>query len=289
VLAAGIATGTVGLRLGVATLGAGTVIAVVGFLDDRLGLPSGLRLLVQIGAGCLAVLALGPVRELALAGWRLPLGPFALPVTVLGLVWLTNLYNFMDGIDGLAAGHTLVVTGMATLLFAGTGAPDLRFVTSALAAVTLGFLPWNWAPARIFMGDVGSLFLGFILGVLGLAGVAAGAVTVPGWTLLMGVFVFDATVTLVRRMLRGERLDAAHRRHAYQRAVQSGWSHGTVAAGAMVLASLLGTGAVVATRRRELEGILLGAGTLGLAVVYGLLERRRSMWTEGAGAPGQSA
>ena len=283
-LAVGLGAGWVDARLGLALLGGGSLIALVGWLDDRFGLPSWVRLLVQLGAGWLAVAALGPVRELSLAAWHLPLGPLAVPGTVLALVWLTNLYNFMDGIDGLAAGHTVVVAAAATGLFGLGGARELTLASAALVAVTLGFLPWNWAPARIFMGDVGSLFLGFVLGVLGIAGIAAGAVSGVEWMLLLGVFVFDATVTLTRRMVHGERLDAAHRRHAYQRAVQAGWSHRRVAAGAMLLSSALAAGVVISTRRSDLAAAAVaGGGILLLAAVYVIVERRRSMWAEGVG------
>jgi Fuc2NAc and GlcNAc transferase len=138
-------------------------------------------------------------------------------LAMLGIVWALNLFNFMDGIDGIAASQAIFMAGAGAVLAILSG---MSVSTSAaalvVAAASLGFLVWNWPPARIFMGDVGSGFLGFVLAVLALAALRERAVMLPVWLILSGVFVIDATVTLLRRVARRERVYEAHRSHAYQ-------------------------------------------------------------------------
>jgi Fuc2NAc and GlcNAc transferase len=112
---------------------------------------------------------------------------------------------------------------------------EVAWLAALIAAASAGFLPWNWMPARIFMGDAGSIFLGFMLGSLALLADRRGALPAMAWIVLLGVFIGDATLTLVRRVVRRERLSEAHRTHAYQRAVQSGWSHARVSVAVMIL------------------------------------------------------
>jgi Fuc2NAc and GlcNAc transferase len=150
-------------------------------------------------------------------------------LAALYLVWLINLTNFMDGIDGIAATETITVCAGAVCIYAMTpGAEDLWLAPSVLAAACLGFLAWNWPPAKIFMGDAGSGFLGLMLGGLSLQA----AWTVPTllwcWVILLGVFVVDATTTLMQRFVRGARLHDAHRTHAYQHAAQRWQAHAPV-------------------------------------------------------------
>jgi Fuc2NAc and GlcNAc transferase len=135
----------------------------------------------------------------------------------LTLVWTTNLFNFMDGLDGIAGSEAVFVSGAgAWLNWREGGALGLTAAMACLAATCLGFLRWNWPPARIFMGDVGSGFLGFSLAVLGLAASQQGMLPIEIWAILGAVFLVDATVTLVRRLARGDRWFEAHRTHAYQ-------------------------------------------------------------------------
>jgi UDP-N-acetylmuramyl pentapeptide phosphotransferase/UDP-N-acetylglucosamine-1-phosphate transferase len=143
-------------------------------------------------------------------------------------MWWINLFNFMDGIDGLAAGEAAAI-GLGLLLFAGLGVgvdPQLAWLAAAIFGAAIGFLVWNWPPARIFLGDVGSTTLGYLTGFL-LLGVAFGghcrvALILPLY------FVADATITLGRRLWRGERFWRAHREHFYQRAVGQGQGHAAV-------------------------------------------------------------
>lgn len=188
---------------------------VVSLVDDRYGVPVVLRFAVHLGAAALfVVLVLGDA-----------LGPAGATGAVLSIAWMTNLYNFMDGSDGLAG-------GMAAIGFACYGAaalagsePALAAAAFSVAAAALAFLVFNFHPARIFMGDAGSIPLGFLAAALGLLGWRDGLW--PAWfpVVVFSPFIVDASVTLARRALRGERIWRAHRSHYYQRMVLAGWGH----------------------------------------------------------------
>ncbi|WP_298604035.1 MraY family glycosyltransferase [Zoogloea sp.] len=208
-----IATGGAGRALLAALCGA-FVLAGLGLADDRAGLSARLRLLAQLlVAGAFLVVA-GVA-----GGWAMGL------LLLLGLVWMGNLYNFMDGSDGLAGG--MAVFGFGAFAWAAglAGESALAAVCAGVAAAAAGFLCFNFHPARIFMGDVGSVPLGFLAGALGLVGWRADAW--PLWfpLLVFAPFILDATVTLLRRALRGEKVWQAHRSHYYQRMVQMGLGH----------------------------------------------------------------
>jgi Fuc2NAc and GlcNAc transferase len=207
------------LRLNVALvlIGAGGAVAATGYLDDRKTLPAGIRICVHILAAIVAVGLIGGIAEETLR--RLGLhGIWAgCLLALVALTWSTNLFNFMDGIDGIAGSEAVFIAGAGALLnwrYGGDG--GLTAAMLLLAAATLGFLVWNWPPAKIFMGDVGSGFLGFTLAVLGLAASRHGAIPIEIWAILSGIFLVDATVTLLTRMIRRERWFEAHRLHAYQ-------------------------------------------------------------------------
>ena len=201
------------------------LVAAVSFVDDLRPLPAGLRLVVHI-FGAVVVTLLGvELRSLV--------GIVALPFAFAYVIVLTNVYNFMDGIDGLAASQAIVAgiaTAIAGLLIVN---PLVTIGGSLLAAGSAGFAIYNLPPARLFMGDVGSTFLGFsFAGLALLANIGVGGGKLPNEFafLLFAPFLFDSMVTLVRRMLRGERWYTAHRSHYYQRLVLGGLSHAQVTA-----------------------------------------------------------
>jgi UDP-N-acetylmuramyl pentapeptide phosphotransferase/UDP-N-acetylglucosamine-1-phosphate transferase len=203
---------------------AALALAIVSWIDDLRGLSPALRFGVQIAAvaAWMATLPPGAVFQ----GWLPP----ALDMAASGLLWLwfVNLFNFMDGIDGIA-GSEAVAIGAGLVLLASVGAtrdPDLALLAASVAAASLGFLAWNWSPARIFLGDVGSVPLGYLLGFLVLGAASGGAWKIA--LILPSYFLADATLTLLRRLIRGERVWQAHREHFYQRAVQRGLSHSAV-------------------------------------------------------------
>ena len=200
--------------------------------------------------------AIGALAVITLVGsWQtvelpllhmLPLGWLGIPITFFWLVGLTNAYNFMDGIDGLAGGQS-VVAGLGWLALGQfVGVPPLVSLVGVLVSgSSLGFLGHNWPPARIFMGDVGSAFLGFTLAVLAVLGGLADARLPFAGVLLLWPFLFDTIFTILRRLRRRENIFAAHRSHLYQRLVIAGWRHRTVTLLYMGLA-LLGAGLALA-------------------------------------------
>ena len=200
-------------------IGLSVVIALIGFIDDRRHLPALLRLAAQL---LLVGILIGlPQFDsiVTLPGLDLPFAIAALPFIVLVVYWI-NLFNFMDGIDGLAGSQAVFMLLSAALIAAtATGLPvetPLIWWIVGIAGATLGFLALNWPPAKIFMGDAGSTWLGFVIAALALWTVAAGWLTFWQWLILGALFIADATITLARRVLRGENPFRAHRLHAYQ-------------------------------------------------------------------------
>jgi phospho-N-acetylmuramoyl-pentapeptide-transferase len=214
IMAATVAVGIFGETglIGLATIAGG--LTLLGLADDRYGLPVLVRLLGHCAAAIAAALLLSSGSPL----WQIVLLSFL-------LTWSMNLYNFMDGADGIAAGMAVVGFGSLALAAAHAGEAGVALFACAAAGAALGFLPYNWAPARVFMGDAGSVPLGFLAGTLGAAGWKSGAW--PAWfpVLVFSPFVADASVTLLRRAIQGQRVWESHRQHLYQRLVRSGWGH----------------------------------------------------------------
>lgn len=199
-----------------ALFGAGAAIAFLGFLDDHGHIAARWRLLGHFGASLWALIWLGGLPPLTVFNSELHLGWLGHGLALFYLVWLLNLYNFMDGIDGIASVEAITTCLGACLLYVLADVPGLVPVPLVLAAAVAGFLFWNFPPARIFMGDAGSGFLGIALGVLSLQAAWASSGLFCAWMIMLGVFIVDATVTLLRRLLRGEKVYEAHRSHAYQ-------------------------------------------------------------------------
>ncbi|MDQ3460712.1 MAG: glycosyltransferase family 4 protein [Deinococcota bacterium] len=211
--------------LWVALLGGGALIVAIGWLDDRYDVVYRLRLAVHALAAAWVVFWLGGLGQVELGVATLPLGVLGSLLAWLGVIWLINLYNFMDGIDGLAAGQAVVVSLAAGSLLLAAGYWPLALACWTLTAATAGFLYWNWPPAKIFMGDVGSGLLGFVFAALALYTEGRGMMPLLLWILLLAPFIVDATATLLYRIAKRENWLEAHCSHAYQRAVQRGYSH----------------------------------------------------------------
>lgn len=227
-------------RLVAALLGGGLAVALVGFLDDHRGLSPRFRLFVHLVAGCWAVYWAGP-SQLDLGIMQIACRPLVTIMGLLIIVWFTNLFNFMDGIDGLASLEA-ITCGFSLWGLTRTTSSQLSILALAFASSVSGFLPMNWSPARIFMGDVGSGYLGFTIGTLAITSAEHGGPPFWVWAVLCGVFVVDATLTLIRRVLQGESWQEPHRTHVYQLAVQAGLSHArvTLAVGLMNVLLFLG-------------------------------------------------
>jgi Fuc2NAc and GlcNAc transferase len=263
--------------LAVALSGGGLMIATVGWIDDHRDLPALTRFAVQFFAAGWAMFWLGGLHSLSLGSIVIPLGPLGTLLGTVGIVWAINLYNFVDGIDGLAAGEAVSTGVIGALLLLGTGNIGLAMIALLIASANAGFVPLNWAPAKLFMGDVGSGMLGYLFAVLAIASENAGSVPILLWTLLLGAFVFDATVTLCRRIAHGERWYHAHHSHAYQRMVQAGRSHAQVSATILAINLVLAGLAIVAWLKPTLFLIAIGAGTILLSIIYLSVERIRPM------------
>jgi len=221
---------------------AALAVAVISGIDDIAPISHRLRLVLHLAAAGVAVWALGPVREVDLG----PLGSYAFApagwgVSILWIVGMTNAFNFMDGIDGIAGITAAVALAVIAAGLWSAGAAFGALTAAALAAAAAGFLVWNWQPARIFMGDVGSAFLGFTIAVLPLAaGEQASRWLLPLTACVMAPFILDTSLTLLRRLKSRENIFEAHRSHLYQRLVISGWSHAAVATLYGALAALGG-------------------------------------------------
>ncbi len=270
--------GWVAGRTALALVGGGTAVAVIGWIDDRRGAAPGIKAAVQCGAAVWALAWLGGLPHLHWGGEAIRLGALGWIVGTVGIMWGINFYNFMDGIDGLAGAEAVAVSLAALLLLGAAPGTEVTLVCALIGGSSAGFLVWNWPPARIFLGDVGSAFLGFMFSVLAVMSENTGALPVVGWLLLLGVFFVDATITVARRIASGEPWYRAHRTHAYQRAVQSGCSHGQVTLAIMGLNAVLAGLVWIGWTRPARMPAMVGVGILLLAIVYWLVGRRSPVW-----------
>ncbi len=234
-------------------LACAAALTVVSAIDDVRSLPATLRLAVHFAAAVVAVAALADGAQ-----WPLALSA----LVVLAIAWATNLYNFMDGADGLAGGMAVIGFGACAVAAAQAGAPALAIACTALGSACAGFLAWNFPPARVFLGDAGSIPLGFLAGALGLAGYLAGAWPAAFPVLVFAPFVVDATLTFVRRAARREPVWRAHRGHCYQKLVLAGWSHRRLALAAYVV-MLAGAGSALVARP---AGVFVQCGIMAVWV-----------------------
>ncbi|MFV3288155.1 MraY family glycosyltransferase [Pseudomonas sp. NY11955] len=196
--------------------GAGALIAVIGFMDDHGHIAARWRLLGHFVAAAWMLGWLGGLPPLVMFGWTLDMGWLGGLLAAVYVVWLLNLYNFMDGIDGIASIEAITACLGAAWLYWLGGFGGTAVLPLLLAAAVAGFLYWNFPPAKIFMGDAGSGFIGFVLAGLSLQAAWVSPAMFWCWLILLGVFIVDATYTLVRRLLRGDKVYEAHRSHAYQ-------------------------------------------------------------------------
>jgi Fuc2NAc and GlcNAc transferase len=219
----------------IAMIGSGVLIAVIGFMDDHGHIAARWRLLGHFAASAWVMLWMGGLPALTFFGFSLDLGWFGAALAVVYLVWMLNLYNFMDGIDGLASLEAIVSCLAMSVIYYLAGQDAMIWAPLMLAMTVAGFLYWNFPPARIFMGDAGSGFLGIILGALSIQAAWAGSEYFFAWLILLGVFVVDATFTLIRRLVRGDKVYEAHRSHGYQYASRHFGRHFAVTVGVSLI------------------------------------------------------
>ena len=243
-------------------LGSGLLVAVIGFVDDHGHIAARWRLLGHFAAAAWALFWIDGLAPITFVGATIDLGVAGTALALIYLVWMLNLYNFMDGIDGLASAEAICACLGSCLVYGLTGHIEFVWVALTLSAAVGGFLCWNFPPARIFMGDAGSGFLGLVLGVISLHAAWASAELFWSWVILLGVFVVDATWTLARRLLNGEKVYKAHRSHAYQFASRKYRSHKTV------VFAVIGINLLWLAPMAIAVGMGLVPGVIGVVVAY---------------------
>jgi Fuc2NAc and GlcNAc transferase len=214
---------------------AGLVVAVIGFMDDHGHIAARWRLVGHFCAAIWMVFWLNSLDSINLFGLSVHLGWSGAIIAPIYLVWMLNLYNFMDGIDGLASVEAISACAGVCLLYALDDQSGLIWAPLLLALAVAGFLFWNFPPARIFMGDAGSGFLGIILGGITLVAASVDSKWFWVWNIMLGVFIVDATFTLLRRLVRGDKVYEAHRSHAYQYASRLYGKHLPVTLGVLLI------------------------------------------------------
>jgi Fuc2NAc and GlcNAc transferase len=242
----------------VAIGGAGALVAIVGFMDDHGHIAARWRLLGHFCAAAWSLFWLGGLPPVTMLGATVDLGWIGCILAAFYLVWMLNLYNFMDGIDGIASVEAISACLGACLIYWIGGFDQQIWVPALLATAVGGFLFWNFPPARIFMGDAGSGFLGVVLGIISIQAAWDSPQLFWAWLILLGVFIVDATFTLIRRLVRGDKVYEAHRSHGYQFASRKAGRHLPVTLG------------VLAINLVWLLPIALCVGVLGLDGLLGL-------------------
>ena len=260
-----------------ALISASLIVAITGFIDDHHPLPARWRLIGHTAGAGILLWSFGGIPPLTAFGYPIDFGMAGGVLGLLYIVWLLNLYNFMDGIDGLAAAQTLCVALGGAALYSVLGHTQLIWLPLLLAGSVTGFLIWNFPPAKIFMGDAGSGFLGLTLAAFSLRAGHIDPNLFYCWLILSGVFICDATLTLLRRLLNGEKVYQAHRSHAYQYASRRFASHKTVTLSVIAINLLWLFPLALLTALRLIDG------TIALVVAYAPLIALA--WAFSAGKP----
>jgi Fuc2NAc and GlcNAc transferase len=249
------------------------LIVMVSWLDDLFSISFGWRLLVHLAAAVLVVIASGywQVIEVPAAG-TVSLGPAGAIVTIVWIVWIVNAYNFMDGIDGIAGLQAVVAAAAWTMIAAQSGTIGTFLFMLILAGSCFGFLVHNWSPARIFMGDVGSAFLGFTFATVPLILVNESGMAAPRLPtvaiFILWPFLFDTILTVLRRTVKRERLWLAHRDHLYQKLVIAGYKHGFVSLVYGLFAAISSSIGIVVFGRNDDVAFYLSLVVLFLTLIF---------------------
>jgi len=248
--------------------------------DDAYELSAKLRLFVQLVICVISVFSFGWVSQVHGPNlFSLPLFYFGPILTIIGLVWMANLYNFMDGLDGLAASQTIVASVTLAFWFFMFGDNALALVLLCLSAVSYGFLIWNWNPAKVFMGDVGSIGLGGFFGLIFIIGVTRYDVSILSFFSLFAVFIVDSTITISMRALRREKIWQPHKKHYYQRLANIGYPHTYIALAELTLMIICSSLATFGLIYHDMIVLSIIAILILLTICIALLnflERRRN-------------
>ena len=246
----------------------GALIAIVSYLDDLYELNPKVRFIVQLFVALVGLWFLGGLSKLDFGLFTIENQILTNIIAVVAIIWFINLYNFLDGIDGYA-GSEAIFLGVAGYLLFG----DAQFMV--LIVSVLGFLIWNWHKAKIFMGDVGSTLLGYNVAIFAIYYQNSGT-SIIIWLILFGLFWFDATLTLYRRYKNKEQLSEAHKKHAYQRLTQSGWSHSRVVLYSMAVNAVLFLFSWLAMENSSLTLVLFGISVIFLYLVLRFVDVKKA-------------
>jgi glycosyltransferase WbpL len=256
-------------------LGSGVfLIGIIGWFDIHKEVPVLIRAVLYLVTSVWAVWLLGGVNPFSIGGFNITSYWVSSFISVFWIAWLVNLYNFMDGTDGLAGVQALSTALFGALFFISSGHILASIICVTIVSSISGFLVWNWAPAKIFMGDVGSCSLGFTFAVLAVYGQITSSVSLEVWLILLSIFIADASFTLIKRMFTGETWYRAHNTHAYQRLVQMGLSHGKLALYVLIINILiLGPIAYFVWQNPEYSMLCLFAVYFTLAIAWLVVHR----------------
>ncbi len=252
------------------------LVSIISYLDDYYTLSAKIRFSIQSLASIIVLIFLGNII-LELGFFSIHFFLITFIFLFLALIWSTNLFNFMDGMDGLAATEAIFILGVGGLLTYLNGGIELSHLLWGLVALLMGFLVWNRPKAKIFMGDVGSASLGFVILVSGLIAQKYYQVPFVLWLMLYGAFLFDSTATLIRRLLKGEKWYEAHRKHAYQRLHQAGWSHAKILYALIAVNFIIAGLAIEAYFLPAITFIFVLLEILLLFIIYKKIEKLRAM------------
>jgi Fuc2NAc and GlcNAc transferase len=216
-------------------VGGGLGIAVIGFCDDVFTVKARWRFFLHFLVAIWTIYWLGNLHSFHFGAINLVWNSIISLLTLFGIIWCINFYNFMDGIDGLAGSEGLFVALISAIALTLIGANQLALVLWLLSGAIAGFNLWNWPPAKIFMGDVGSGFLGFVFAALGVYSINQKYLPLTYWWIVLAVFICDATFTLLSRIYQGKKWYNAHREHAYQHATIYGFTHKHVSTSIIVI------------------------------------------------------
>jgi UDP-N-acetylmuramyl pentapeptide phosphotransferase/UDP-N-acetylglucosamine-1-phosphate transferase len=246
-----------------------SIMAWMGWRDDVRSLPAAFRMVVQSLIAIVSIWGMGYFKVVAIPMFGdMQLGVFGIIITFLWIVGLTNAYNFMDGIDGMAGGVALVAALGWMWLSSDTETWFVFWVALAIASSCLGFLGHNWSPARVFMGDVGSTFLGYTFAVLSLVSADQGGDALLIGTLLMWTVIMDSFVTFLGRLIKRENVFTGHRSHLFQRLVRVGYKHSTISLFYMILTAVAGLLAFLWSQGDQVAPLLI---FFGLPAIWILL------------------
>jgi len=256
--------------------GVGALVTFISFIDDVHPLPSVLRFGVQVTVATLAIWLIGLVpRNFGLPYAELTMSPYiALPLAVVFVVSFVNIFNFMDGINGIAAAQGIWGGAALSVLLLWGGTGNSVLTAAALAGACLGFLPHNFPKARMFMGDVGSVTVGFVLAMLTVLGANQTEIPWVAFVLPLGVFIYDGAFTILKRVLAGQNFTKPHREHHYQLLIRCGWSHTRVTLLQMALMTLCALGAILYARGNDLVRLVVLAGLLAIMFTYSIAVHR---------------